>query len=158
MIRKDDASSQSRMLARDSDLAQADETAPRRWGLCSLIAEVRAAFQRHTVAVTALAKDTFDPLRRFDQSTDLVQLPIDQLAPVVFCATPTWGGQQATDVGKAHAQAPTESNERKTVDGLRVVAASSAHPHRFWQDAGVLVVADGGGAITGGGRHVPDGK
>src|SRR2546423_12957283 len=146
------------MSARDSDLAQADETASRRWGLCSLIAEVRAAFQGHTVAVTALAKDTFDSLRRFDQPADLVQLPIDELPPVCLRAASPGGRQQPTNVSEGHAKATAESNQRQPINGVGVVAALAAYPIRLWQDAGVLVVTDGGGAITGGGRHVPDGK
>src|SRR5438309_8724565 len=146
------------MSARDSDLAQAGQTAPRRRGLCSLIAEIRAAFPRHTVAVTALAKDTFDALRRFDQSTDLVQLPIDKLPPVCLRPASPGGRQQPTNVSEGHAKATAESNQRQPINGVGVVPALAANPIRLWQDAGVLVVTDGGGAITGSGRHLPDGK
>ena len=90
----------------------------------------------------------------FDQITNFAELPIDQPAPVVFCASSPGGGQQPTDVGEAHAQAATKANQREAVDRVRVVAAFSAHSHRPWQDAGLLVVANGGGAKTGGCRNV----
>lgn len=135
---------------------EAIEAAARWRRLRALIPEKRAARQRHTVAVTALAKDAFDPLGRRDQAINLVQLAIDQPTPVVLCATPPGGGQQPTYVGQAHPEAATKSNHQETIDRVRVIAALAAHPIRLWQDADIFVIANGGGAKAAGGRNIPD--
>ena len=122
---------------------EAIEVAPRWSRLCTLIFEKCAACQGHAVAVTALAKDAFDPLRRPDQAINLFQLAIDEPTPVLLCATPPCGGQQPAYVGQGHAEAATKSNHQQTIDRVRVVAALAAYAPRLWQDADVFVVTNG---------------
>ena len=87
---------------------------------------------------------------------NLVQLAIDQPAPVFFFATSPWRGEQAPYVGQSHAEAATESNQHEAIDRIRAIAAFAAHPIRFWQDAGVFVVPNCGGLKAGCGRDGPN--
>lgn len=132
------------------------ETATSGWRLRSFFVEEAAALWRHAVAVAALEQDTLDVLGGCDESGDFLELPVDELSPGLLRANAFGRRNQSPDIAEVHPEAAAKANQHQAVDRIRLVATLAADPPRFWQDAGVFVVANRRGTETGRGGKVPD--